>query len=102
AQANLDGTILKQLPAKRLLLGILDMSTPAIATPEVVAQRIRRALPHVPAERLVIAPDCGLKYLSRHVAYGKMKAMVDGTRIVRDELSRGCLRPLPNCMDFAP
>jgi 5-methyltetrahydropteroyltriglutamate--homocysteine methyltransferase len=53
-----------------------------------VAQRIRRALPHVPAERLVIAPDCGLKYLSRHVAYGKMKAMVDGTRIVRDELSR--------------
>src|SRR5690606_22157430 len=88
AQSNLDCTILEQLPSKTIMLGVLDLSTPDIETPEIVAQRIRRALPHVPAERLVIAPDCGLKYLSRHVAYGKMKAMVDGTRIVRDELSR--------------
>jgi 5-methyltetrahydropteroyltriglutamate--homocysteine methyltransferase len=70
------------------MLGVLDLSTHDIETPEIVAQRIRRALPHVPAERLVIAPDCGLKYLPRDVAYGKMKAMVEGTRIVRTELTR--------------
>lgn len=88
AQSNLDCAILEQLPSKTIMLGVLDLSTPDIETPEVVVQRIRRALPHVPAERLVIAPDCGLKYLPQDVAYGKMKAMVDGARIVRDELSR--------------
>src|SRR5690606_22601375 len=66
AQSNLDCAILEQLPSKTIMLGVLDLSTPDIETPEIVAQRIRRALPHVPAERLVIAPDCGLKYLSRH------------------------------------
>ncbi len=58
----------------------------AVETPETVAQRIRRALPHVPAERIVVAPDCGLKYLPRAVAFAKMKAMVDGAAIVRREL----------------
>jgi 5-methyltetrahydropteroyltriglutamate--homocysteine methyltransferase len=53
-----------------------------------VAKRIRRALPHVPAERLVIAPDCGLKYLPREVAFGKICAMVEGAKIVRKELGR--------------
>jgi len=57
-----------------------------IETPEIVANRIRRALPHVPAERLVIAPDCGLKYLPADVAFGKMRAMVAGAAIVRREL----------------
>ena len=54
----------------------------------MVAARIRRALPHVPAERLIIAPDCGMKYLPRETAFGKMKAMVEGTKIVRKELGR--------------
>jgi 5-methyltetrahydropteroyltriglutamate--homocysteine methyltransferase len=57
-----------------------------VETPDIVAARIRRALPHVPAERLVIAPDCGLKYLPSDVAFGKMKAMVEGAAIVRREL----------------
>jgi 5-methyltetrahydropteroyltriglutamate--homocysteine methyltransferase len=57
-----------------------------VETPQIVAGRIRAALPHVSPERLVIAPDCGMKYLPRAVAYGKMKAMVDGARIVRQEL----------------
>ena len=55
-------------------------------SPETVAARIRRALPYVPAERIVVAPDCGLKYLPREVAYGKMRAMVEGAKIVRQEL----------------
>jgi 5-methyltetrahydropteroyltriglutamate--homocysteine methyltransferase len=53
-----------------------------------VAARIRRALSHVPAERIIVAPDCGLKYLPREIAYGKMCAMVEGARIVRAELSK--------------
>jgi 5-methyltetrahydropteroyltriglutamate--homocysteine methyltransferase len=53
-----------------------------------VAARIRRALPHVPAERIVVAPDCGLKYLPREVAFGKMCAMAEGTRMVREEIAR--------------
>ena len=69
------------------MLGVLDLSTAEIETPEVVATRIRRALPFVPAERLVIAPDCGLKYLPREAAFGKMKAMVEGASIVRSELA---------------
>ena len=69
---------------------MLDLSRHEVETPETVAARIRRALPHVPAERLVVAPDCGLKYLPRDVAFGKMKAMVDGAAIVRAEItSRG-------------
>ncbi|HYG45661.1 MAG TPA: hypothetical protein VEA17_22265 [Bordetella sp.] len=88
AQSNLDCSILEKLPSKTIMLGVLDLSTRDIETPDIVAQRIRRALPYVPAERLVIAPDCGFKYLPREVAYGKMKAMVDGARIVRKELGQ--------------
>ena len=72
---------------KTIILGVLDLSTHDVETAETVAARIRRALPHVPAERLVIAPDCGLKYLPREVAFGKMKAMADGARIVREQLA---------------
>jgi len=57
-----------------------------VEAPATVAARIRRALPHVPAERIVVAPDCGLKYLPREVAFGKIKAMVEGAKIVRREL----------------
>ena len=86
AQSNLDCSILESLSSKTIILGVLDLSTHDIETPETVAARIRRALPHVPAERLVIAPDCGLKYLPRAVAFGKMKAMADGAAIVRAEI----------------
>lgn len=88
AQPKLDCAVLERLPSKKIVLGVIDLSDKTVETPEVVAQRIRRALPHAPAERLVIAPDCGLKYLSREVAFGKMKAMVDGAAIVRKELGR--------------
>ena len=86
AQSNLDCSVLEKLPGKTIILGVLDLSTHEVETPETVAARIRRALPHVPAERLIVAPDCGLKYLPREVAFGKMKAMADGARIVREEL----------------
>jgi len=86
AQSHLDCSILEKLEGKTIILGVLDLSTHDVETAETVAARIRRALPHVPAERLVIAPDCGLKYLPREVAYGKMAAMVKGAAIVRAEL----------------
>jgi 5-methyltetrahydropteroyltriglutamate--homocysteine methyltransferase len=86
AQPNLDLDVLRNLPSKTIILGVIDLSDSAIETPQIVAERIRRALPHVGAERLVIAPDCGMKYLPRDVAFGKMKAMVDGARIVREEI----------------
>jgi 5-methyltetrahydropteroyltriglutamate--homocysteine methyltransferase len=88
AQSGLDCAVLEKLPGKTIILGTLDLSDMNIETPETVAARIRRALPHVPAERLVIAPDCGLKYLPRATAYGKMRAMVEGAEIVRRELAR--------------
>src|SRR6476660_227027 len=87
AQANLDCTLLEKLPSKTILLGVLDLSDMTVETPEVVAARIRRALPHIAAERIVVAPDCGLKYLPREVAFGKMRAMVEGAAIVRRELA---------------
>ena len=83
-QARLRGA--GKLPGKTIILGVLDLSDMTIETPETVAARIRRALPHVPAERIVVAPDCGLKYLPREVAFGKMQAMVEGAKIVRAEL----------------
>jgi 5-methyltetrahydropteroyltriglutamate--homocysteine methyltransferase len=86
AQSSLDCSVLEKLPGKTVILGVLDLSTHEVETPETIAARIRRALPHVAPERLVIAPDCGLKYLPRDVAFGKMKAMAEGTAIVRAEL----------------
>jgi 5-methyltetrahydropteroyltriglutamate--homocysteine methyltransferase len=83
AQSSLDCSVLANLPDKTIILGVLDLSTHEVESPETVAARIRRAMPFVPAERLVIAPDCGLKYLPRDVAFGKMKAMADGAAIVR-------------------
>ena len=86
AQPRLDLAVLRNLPGKTIILGVIDLADMTVETPEVVAGRIRAALPHVPPERLVIAPDCGMKYLPRAMAYGKMKAMVDGAKIVRQEL----------------
>jgi len=86
AQSNLDLSVLEKIPNKTVILGVLDLSDMAIEQPETVAERIRKALKYVPASRLVIAPDCGFKYLPRKIAFAKMKAMVDGTKIVRSEL----------------
>ena len=87
AQSGLDCAVLEELPDKTIILGVLDLSDMTVETPETVAARIRRALPHVPAERIVVAPDCGLKYLPRDVAYGKMCSMVAGAQIIRTELN---------------
>tara|TARA_Y100000588_G_scaffold196568_1_gene210618 strand:- start:1999 stop:3039 length:1041 start_codon:yes stop_codon:yes gene_type:complete len=86
AQSGLDCTILKSLPDKRIILGVLDLSKQEVEAAETVAKRIRRALPYCAAERLIIAPDCGLKYLPREVAFGKVQAMVAGADVVRREL----------------
>ena len=87
AQSGLDCSVLKTLPGKTIILGTLDLSDMAIEAPEIVATRIRRALPHVPAERIVVAPDCGLKYLPHDVAFEKLCSMVRGAKIVRGELT---------------
>jgi len=86
AQPNLDPSILAELPDKIIMYGVLDLSDPKIETPERVADRIRQALKYVSSDRLWIAPDCGMKYHSREVAFGKLKAMADGAAIVRREL----------------
>jgi len=88
AQSKLDCSMLSRLPNKQIVLGVLDLQDLALETPATVAERIRRALPHVPPERLIVAPDCGMKYLPRDVAFGKMKAMVDGAAMVRREVRR--------------
>ena len=88
AQSSLDCAILRELPGKTIILGVLDLSSMEVETPEIVAARIKRALPYVSPERIVVAPDCGLKYLPREVAFGKMKAMVEGAALARAELER--------------
>ena len=87
AQSNLDTSVLEELRGKTVILGVLDLSDMTVERPETVADRIRRALPHVDAGKVIVAPDCGLKYLPRDVAFGKMRAMADGAAIVRAELS---------------
>ena len=87
AEPKLDLAVLKDMPSKTIIIGVLNLGDMAIETPETVAGRIRNALKYVPPERLVIAPDCGMKYLPRAVAFGKMQAMVEGTSIVRKELN---------------
>lgn len=87
AQSKLDCAILARLPSKQIMLGVLDLHDLTVETPAMVAERIRRALPYVAPERIIVAPDCGLKYLPRDVAFAKMKAMVEGAAIVRRELA---------------
>ena len=86
AQSSLDCSVLEKLRGKTIILGVLDLSTHTIETPETVAARIRRAFPYVNPDHVVVAPDCGMKYLPRDVAFGKMKAMVAGAQIVRVEV----------------
>ncbi|MFZ0657698.1 MAG: hypothetical protein WAM05_03225, partial [Candidatus Binataceae bacterium] len=87
AQPRLDLAILRELPSKTMIVGVLDLGDRGVETPDAVAARIEAALKHIPAERLMVAPDCGMKYLPREVAFGKLKAMVEGAKIVRARLS---------------
>ena len=86
AQPNLDLAVLRELPGKTILLGVLNLGSPDVETADIVAARIRRGLEHVPAERIVPAPDCGMKYLPRDRAFGKLRALAEGAAIVRREL----------------
>ena len=85
AQSQLDCSVLTQLPNKQILVGCLDLSNMEIESPVVVASRIKRALQYVKPEQVVVAPDCGMKYLPRDVADGKLRAMVEGARLLRAE-----------------
>ena len=85
AQPKLDLSVLGRMGGKTMVVGVIDLGTEEIETPEVVADRVRAALDHIPAERLVLAPDCGMKYLARQAAFGKLRAMVEGVRRVRRE-----------------
>ena len=87
AQPKLDLGILKDLAPKKVMLGVLDLGDPTIETPEIVAARIRAGLKHLPPDRLIPAPDCGMKYLPRDVAFGKLRALSAGAAIVRREIS---------------
>jgi 5-methyltetrahydropteroyltriglutamate--homocysteine methyltransferase len=87
AQPSLDPEVLRQLTDKTILLGVLDLGSGEAESRELVAERIRRALEVVPPERLVVAPDCGMKYLPRELAFRKLQAMVAGARLVREDLA---------------
>jgi len=89
AQSSLDCSVLAKLPGKQILLGTIDLSDMSVETPETVAARIRRALPFVTPQDILVATDCGMKYLPREVANGKMRSMVEGAAIVRNELASG-------------
>jgi 5-methyltetrahydropteroyltriglutamate--homocysteine methyltransferase len=86
AQPRLNAEVLREVGDKTIVLGVLDLGATDVETPEVVAGRIRRALDVVPPERLVVAPDCGMKYLPRERAFRKLAAMVVGARLVREQL----------------
>ena len=86
AQPNLDLSVLRQFANKTMIVGVLNLGDMEIETSETVAGRIRRALQFIEPERLILAPDCGMKYLPREVAFGKLCALVEGARIVRQEL----------------
>jgi len=85
AQPRLDLAVLKPI-GKTIMVGVIDLGSPQVETPQEVADRIRAALKHVPAERLVLAPDCGMKYLTREAAFGKLRSLAEGAAIVRKEL----------------
>jgi 5-methyltetrahydropteroyltriglutamate--homocysteine methyltransferase len=85
AQSNLDTSVLQQLPGKKIMVGCIDLSDMKIESPEQVAERLRRALKYVKPQDVIVAPDCGMKYLPRDVAFGKMRAMVEGAKLLRRE-----------------
>ena len=85
AQSNLDCSVLKKLPGKKIMLGVIDLDDMAIETPQTIVERARRALKYLKPGDMILAPDCGMKYLPREVAYGKMKALVEGAKLLRAE-----------------
>jgi 5-methyltetrahydropteroyltriglutamate--homocysteine methyltransferase len=85
AQSHLDDSVLEGLPGKTIILGVLNLDDHAVESPETVADRIRRALPYKGVGELVAAPDCGMKYLPRESAFGKLQSLVAGARMVREE-----------------
>ena len=86
AQPNLDLSVLAKLPSKTMVVGVIDLEDAAVEPPESVAARVREALKYLPPEQLMLAPDCGMKYLPREVSFGKLQAMVQGVELVREEL----------------
>ena len=87
AQANLDVSVLEELPNKTVLLGVIALDSADVETPETVAERLRRALPYKDASQLIAAPDCGMKYLPRDAAFAKLQSLVAGAQLVRDEVA---------------
>jgi 5-methyltetrahydropteroyltriglutamate--homocysteine methyltransferase len=85
AQSNLDCSVLASLKNKKIMVGCIDLSDMKIETPEVVVARLKKALQHVKPEDVIVAPDCGMKYLPREVAFGKLQAMVEGAKRLRKE-----------------
>ena len=86
AQPKLDPEVLARLPSKQIMYGVLDLGSGLVETPDIVAGRLRQALKHIPADRLIAAPDCGMKYLGRDVAFAKLRALAGGAAIVRREI----------------
>lgn len=89
AQANLDCSVLASLAGKQIMVGCLDLNDPSVETPQTVVERIKRALAYVPPENVILAPDCGMKYLPREVAFAKLTAMVAAAKLLRDEFRGG-------------
>ena len=87
AQSHLDTRVLQELRGKQVMVGCLDLSVNEVETPQVVADRVRRALEHVPPEQVILAPDCGMKYLPRDVARGKLASMVAAAQQLRKEFA---------------
>ncbi|HWM42606.1 MAG TPA: hypothetical protein VNP36_09230 [Burkholderiales bacterium] len=85
AQSGLDTVVLEKLPGKKIMVGCIDLSDVTVETPQQVVTRVKRAMPFVSKENIILAPDCGMKYLPREVAFGKMKAMVEAAKILRAE-----------------
>jgi len=86
AQPNLDLSVLARLPSKTIVVGVLDLENPEIESLEIVADKVREALRYLPPERLMLAPDCGMKYLPRETAFRKLQAMTAGVQLVRQAL----------------
>lgn len=87
AQSNLDCSVLKSLPDKEILLGVIDLADPEIETPETIIQRTRKAIEYIEPERIILSTDCGMKYLPRDISFGKLQSMCEAARQLRKEYS---------------
>jgi len=85
AQSKLECSVLSPLEDKKIMVGVIDLSDMAVETPQTVVERAKRALRHMQPQNMILAPDCGMKYLPREVAEGKMKALVEGAKLLRSE-----------------